>query len=107
MAQKTIKFFKNHNNKFKCHYFTTVRPGWFKGYYSKGENYAIMLNGVFEFEAQIIEVKPFLLKNVNPFMSFIDAAITPTQFQVMMTSMYPQNDLDTEQLLFILLKRID
>lgn len=108
MAQKTIKFFKNHNNKLKCQYFTTIRPGWFEEpYYIKGELYGIILDGKFEFQAEIIEIRPFLIRDLNRFISFLDAALDIIQYKVLIDSMYRNIDLTKEKLLFILLKKIE
>lgn len=102
---KTINFFKNHNSKLKCEYFTTIRPLW--DYYKQGEEYAIVLNKVHQFTGVIIEIRSFKLESVNNFVAMLDAAQTPHQFKETMRRMYPKKDLDKEPLLLLLIKNIN
>lgn len=102
--KKSIKFFKNHNMKLGCDYFTTIRPLW--DYYSKGEFYIILLEGKFHCEAQIINLRSFYLNTINDYISFLDAGVSPEQFKEDMRRMYPKKDLNKEPLLFLLLKKI-
>src|SRR4051812_4459065 len=101
--QKTINFFLNHNNKLDCDAFTTIRPEW--DYYKKGEFYGIVLKKKFLYEAQILNIKKFYLKDLSDYMSYIDVGKSPQYLKVALTNMYPKKDLQKEMLLFILLAK--
>lgn len=101
---KRINFYRNHNNKLGNLFFTTIRPDW--DYYAIGEKYECFLGGVFQFNSQIIDIKKFYLKDVNNYMSYIDAGVDVEALKKMMKTMYKQKDLEKGMLLFILIQKL-
>ena len=102
--KKTINFFQNWNNKLSCDYFTTIRPDW--DYYKKGEIYTIVLNKIFQYEGQILEIRRFYLKDLNQYMSFLDAGLSPELLRAQIVKMYPKKDFKVELLNILLIKKM-
>lgn len=103
--RKTIKFYKNWNNKLKCQYFTTVRPDW--DYYVKGDEYGIMLNGQFQFIGKILSIRRFYLKDLNDYIAYLDAGMDAVDLTAHIKRMYPAKDFTTEKLSFLLIQNIN
>jgi hypothetical protein len=97
---------QNWNNKLNCDYYTSIRPAW-ESYYKKGEFYAALLNSKFHHEAQILEIKSFLIKDLNQYMSFLDAGLSPEQLRDHIKQMYKNKPaVLSESFYFILFKKI-
>jgi len=98
----TIPFSYNWNNKLDCKAFTTIRL------YNRNKNIPrtpvqIWLKGGARGTGVIMEVKPFLLANLNPFMSYIDTGYSVEECRNIIVKMYPTVNFQTKKLAFILI----
>lgn len=84
---KKIKFSKNWNNKLDCDYYTTIRV-WNPNKYQVNENYEIILNDKIKHVATIVDVKKIFFKDINNWISRLDAGLTEQEFKAMMCKMY-------------------
>jgi len=71
-----IKFSKNWNNKLQCRVFTTIRKFDLKKYtwyQSKiNEVFDVEVDGITRFQVRLCSVKFGILKNVEPYLLFLD-----------------------------------
>lgn len=102
---RSIKFFDNHNRKLECDFFTTIRP-MFEGYYNKGERYIILLKGVAQFDAEIVDIRKIHVPEINDWIAFLDAGVKAADLKVMLQRMYPKKNFTEEAMYFILLRKI-
>lgn len=99
-----ISFSFNWNNKLEAKAFTTIRllqPDK----YRTGETYQISLKRKDLFQAKIIEVKPFWLKDLNEFIAHLDTGYCKEECKNIIIKMYPNVNFLQKQLSLILLKK--
>lgn len=100
-----ISFSFNLNNKLDCKPFTTIRllqPDK----YRTGETYQITLKLKEVFQAKIIEIKPFFLKDLNEFIAHLDTGYNKEECTEILKKMYPNVNFQHKQLSLILLKKV-
>jgi hypothetical protein len=98
----TIPFSYNWNNKLDCHAFTTIglyNPDTHK----QGTKVNAVLKGMSKGTGVIVDVKPFLLQNLNPYMSYLDTGYAVQECKNIINTMYPKVDFTKKQLAFILI----
>jgi len=100
----TIKFSYNWNNKLNCNCFTTIRIANNK--YKVGETYDIYLKDKLLFKAQIIEIKPFRLDQINEFIARLDTGYSKQETTEIIKRMYKNPNVDKLNFYLILLKNI-
>lgn len=93
-------FSYNWNNKLDCNCFTTIR---LDGKWQVGQKVIIKLKGADKGKATIKEVKPFYLKNLNPYISFLDTGYDVTECRNIILRMYPKINFDSKKLALILI----
>lgn len=98
---KKINFYKNWNNKLGCQFFCTIRPDWL--YYIEGEHYDIVLKGKSLFEGRIIQIKRFMLHELNDFTAYIDAGLSAEKLKEQIRKMYPNKDFTKDKMCIILI----
>ena len=87
---RQISFNKNHNNKLDCDYFTTIRLH--NAMLVTSTPVEILLSGKVIGRALIIAKKSFALKQINHFIAYIDAGMSPGNLIHWMQRMYKQED---------------
>ena len=97
-----IPFSYNWNNKLDCHAFTTIRI-YNPAIHFVGNMVDPVLKGQSKGKGVMADVKPFLLKNLNPFMSYLDTGYSVEECAKIIKTMYPKIDFNTKQLAFILI----
>lgn len=100
-----LTFSYNWNNKLRNNAFTTVRLSNEKRYFV-GNKLQIFINGSYVGDAEIIAVKQFLLHQINPYISYLDAGYSVEEFIKLVCTMYKYKDMATQPLQLILLKYI-
>lgn len=99
---ETIPFSYNWNNKLDCKAFTTIRI-FNPAKHVVGNRVQAVLKGESKGEGTIMDVKPFLLEKLNPFMSYLDTGYSVEECRNIIVRMYPKIDFTTKQLAFILI----
>jgi hypothetical protein len=102
---ETISFSFNWNNKLDCKSFTTIRilqPDK----YRTGETYIITLKRKELFQAKIIEIKPFWLKDLNEFIAYLDTGYNKEECTEIIKKMYQNINFQQKQISLILLKKV-
>jgi hypothetical protein len=102
---RVISFSYNWNKKLDCEAFTTIRL-FQPGKYVVGEQYEIQLKKVKLFEGVIIDVKKFMLKDINNFIAYLDTGYSKENCQSIITSMYKKVDFNTQPLSLILIHKV-
>jgi hypothetical protein len=74
--------------------------------YIVGEQYEIHLNKVKQFEGVIVDIKRFMLHDVNEFVAHIDTGYTKEKCQKIIQTMYPKVDFSITPISLILIKKI-
>lgn len=98
----TIPFSYNWNNKLDCLAFTTIRL-YNPSRHFVGNRVMPAMKGSNKGPATILAVKPFLLDQLNPFMSYLDTGYCVEECKKIITTMYPGVDFSKKKLAFILL----
>ena len=99
-----IPFTYNWNNKLDCFAFTTIRI-YNPSKHFVGNKVRPMLKGVNKGDGTIIEVKTFLLHQMNNYMSYLDMGYGVDDGKKVITTMYPSIDFTTKKLAFILIAK--
>ena len=102
---REISFSYNWNHKLDCDAFTTIRI-WQPEKYVMGEAYAIVINSELLSFAKIVEVKKFLLKDLNDWIALIDTGYKKEECEQIIRRMYKRVDFNTTYLSLILLQKI-
>jgi hypothetical protein len=102
-TMEDLHFTYNWNNKLDCKAFTTIRI-YNEGKHVPGVKLRIMLKrtenkGI----GMIADVRPFLLQNMNPFISFLDTGYPVEQCKNIFLKMYPKIDFTKKKLALILI----
>lgn len=100
---RSIRFFKNWNNKLNCDYFTTICPAWYDGYYNVGESYDIILCSKKYSTGKLVALRYFMLKDLNDYIAYLDAGINAEQLKEQIIKMYPNKDFTVDKLCFLLI----
>jgi uncharacterized protein YqfB (UPF0267 family) len=100
-----INFSYNWNNKLQCNYFTTLRL-LNHSKYQLGKTVEIYLNGVKQFNAEIINTKEIYFENLNSYIAGIDTGYSLNETKNILLKMYPNVDFTKQSLMLILLKKI-
>lgn len=112
MAYQELKFGYNWNGKLNNNAFTTIRLKNDKKYY-KGARFTVVLTGkkdevktVGDFV--VIDIKEFLITELNRFMSFLDTGYDVKETQKVIYTMYKNKNIDwkKQRFQYILLARI-
>jgi hypothetical protein len=61
------------------------------------------MKGTHKGRGTIVAIKPFLLHQLNPFMSYLDTGYSVEECKTIINKMYPVVDFSTKQLAFILI----
>jgi hypothetical protein len=99
-----INFSYNWNNKLDCLAYSTIRLH--KPIYKIGETYDILLKKEFKHKAQIVEIRNLKLNQLNEFIAHLDTGYSLGELKAILKKMYPKVNFETQQLSFILLKKI-
>lgn len=99
-----ISFSFNWNNKLENKAFTTIRLLQQEKYRTE-ETYLITLKLKELFQAKIIEIKPFWLKDLNEFIAHLDTGYNKKECIEIIKKMYPNVNFLQKQLSLILLKK--
>ena len=102
---RAITFSFNWNKKLDCDAFTTIRL-FQPEKYCIGEQYEIQLKKEKQFEGVIIDVKKFMLKDLNNFVAYIDTGYSKENCQSIITKMYAKVDFNTQALSLILIHKV-
>lgn len=102
---RVISFSFNWNHKLDCDAFTTIRL-FQPEKYCIGEQYAIQLKKVKQFEGVIIDVKKFMLKDLSNFIAYLDTGYSKENCQSIITKMYPRVNFTTQFLSLILIHKV-
>ncbi|HRO70899.1 MAG TPA: hypothetical protein PK951_10980 [Chitinophagaceae bacterium] len=97
-----IPFSYNWNNKLDCQAFTTVRI-YNPAKHIPGIQVNPILKGQSKAMSTLVAVKPFFLKNVNPFIAFLDTGYDVENFKHIVRNMYPAIDFEQKQLALLLI----
>lgn len=100
-----LPFSFNWNNKIHCKAFTTLRLHQ-PNKYIVGNTYFIHLKGDPIKHAEIIAIKTILLKDINPFIAFIDTGYSVDECKKIIQRMYKNSNWETQKIDFILLKSL-
>lgn len=98
----TIPFSYNWNRKLDCKAFTTIRL-YNPGKHVPGTKIQIWMRGGSMGTGTIMDVKPFLLEKLNPFMSYLDMGYSVEEGRNVILKMYPTVDFKIKKLAFILI----
>ena len=98
----TIPFSYNWNNKLDCKAFTTIRI-YSHDNHRPGTSVNAVLKGISKGVGKIMNVKTFLLKDLNDFMAYLDTGYNTAECQKIIKTMYPNLNFDTKLLAFILI----
>lgn len=104
MTNRIISFGYNWNNKLDCHAFTTIRL-FQPTKYCIGETYDITLNKQKICEAIVIDIKLFWLKDISPFIAYLDTGYSKEECTDIINKMYPFVDFNSTYLSLILIKK--
>lgn len=99
---ETIPFSYNWNNKLDCKAFTTIRL-YNPAKHKPGTKVDPVLKGVSKGVGTIVDVKPFLLEQLNPYMSYLDTGYSVEECKKIIVRMYSSIDFKTKKLAFILI----
>ncbi len=99
---EVLPFSYNWNNKLDCLAFTTIRL-YNPNKHIPGVKVDPVLKGQSKGPGTIVEVKPFLLQNLNPYMSYLDTGYNVEECTKIIRTMYPKIDFTTKKLAFILI----
>lgn len=97
-----IPFSYNWNNKLDCKAFTTIRIYNPKKHYA-GNKVTCTMHRQEVCTGIIVDVKPFLLSQLNPFMSYLDTGYSVQDCTNLILKMYPKIDFKVKKLAFILI----
>jgi hypothetical protein len=96
-------FSYNWNNKLDCKAFTTIRL-FNPGKHVVGVKYRVMLKRTENKGVGVIRsVKPFLLEQLNPYISYLDTGYPVEECRNIILKMYPKIDFTTKKLALILI----
>jgi hypothetical protein len=104
-TDNTIQFSKNWNHKLNNDFFTRIALKNPKKYYP-GARLKIHCNEVYIYDAEIVDIKEFLLNEIDPWYCYIDAAMTKAQLCDTYRKMYPDVNFDEIPLIILLLKKL-
>lgn len=99
---EALSFSYNWNNKLDCKAFTTIRI-YNPNKHVKGTKVAIWLKSESKGTGTIEEVKPFMLDQLNPFISYLDTGYSVEECRNVFLKMYPQIDFSVKKLALILI----
>lgn len=97
-----LNFSYNWNNKLQCKAYTTMRLYGRK--YESGKRFQVQLKGENIHVAEVVEVKPFWLKDMNEFMAHVDTGYTTLEARDIIVRMYPKVNLQQQQMCMVLLR---
>lgn len=99
-----LKFSYNWNNKLDCKGFTTLR---LSNRFKPDQEYRIMLKGVRVCDARVVDVKRFLLHEINDWIAYIDTGYDANECKEIIKKMYKKYDINwrTKKLCWILFER--
>lgn len=108
MKRNQLKYSFHWNSKLLCPVHTTIRLRNDRLYYV-GAQFDEYLNGAFMGTVEIIEVKTLLLHQINNYIAGLDTGYMADECKEMIRKMYKNRvtDWNTQQLSFILLRKID
>lgn len=101
---QTINFSYNWNKKLDCNAFTTIRL-YQPNKYQIGHEYEIRLKEKALFNAVIVDVKKFYLKDLSNFISYLDTGYSKENCTGIIKKMYPKINFDNTYLSLILLHK--
>lgn len=97
-----LKFTSNWNNKLDCHAFTTIRmynPS--KHFVGNGVN--ILLKEESKGTGVIMEVRRFLLADLNPYVAYLDTGYSVPECQEILRKMHSKIDTRTYKFALLLI----
>lgn len=101
-----IFFSYNWNKKLNCNAFSTIRIMQ-PDKYVLNKNYCIWLKRENIFEASIINITPFFLKDLTENMAYLDTGYSKEKATSIIKKMYPRVNFETKKLAFYLLLKHD
>ena len=105
VAMKELKFSSNWNNKLGNDYFTTIRL--FSSKWNKGDIALVTMDNKELFQAEVLDVKTIRAGDMDSFMCYQDAGMSPDKLKNMLKTMYKIDDESFPKVffLYILLKK--
>lgn len=97
-----LPFSYNWNNKLDCKAFTTIRI-YNPTVHIPGTKVDPIFKGISKGIGKIMEVKPFHLANLNPYISYLDTGYSVEECKGIILKMYPKVDFNKKQLALILI----
>jgi hypothetical protein len=97
-----IPFSYNWNNKLDCLAFSTIRI-YNPNIHFTGNRVEPILKGISKGPATIMDVKPFLLEKLSPFIAYLDTGYSVEECRGIILRMYPKIDFKVKQLALILI----
>ncbi|MCA0381690.1 MAG: hypothetical protein LCH58_05985 [Bacteroidetes bacterium] len=101
---EVLNFSYNWNNKLQCKAYTTIRLYGRK--YQQGKRFQVQLKGENLHVAEVVEIKPFYLQQLNEFMAYVDTGYSSTEARDIVIRMYPRVDVFKQQMCMVLLRVI-
>lgn len=101
-----LEFSTNWNNKLDCKCFTTIRL-FNPSKHFKGNKFEINLKKKFKGKAEILGTITTYLKDLNDYMCYLDTGYNKEQTTDILLRMYPKIDFKHQQIVVILLKKIE
>lgn len=108
MANNKLKYSYNWNNKLNSPVHTTLRL-WNPAIYFKGAKFEEFLNTESLGNVLVVDIKRIKLEQVNDYIAGLDTGYLAASCHEMIKQMYKNKvqDWNTQELAFMLLKRID
>ena len=101
---RAISFSYNWNKKLDCQAFTTIRL-YQPEKYVVGETYEILLKDVAIGKGEIVEIRKFMLSELNEFVAYLDTGYPKEKCKEIIRKMYPKVDFERQILSLILIKK--
>lgn len=97
-----LSFSYNWNNKLDCKAFTTIRM-FNPTQHIVGNKVEIDLKGQSKGSGTIMDIRRFLVKDLNAFVSYLDTGYSVAETQEIFRKMYSKTDLDRVPLALLLI----
>ena len=101
-----LEFTTNWNNKLDCKCFTTIRI-FNPSKHFKGNQFEINLKKKFKGKAIVLGIIKAYLKDLNDYMCYLDTGYNREETTQLFLRMYPKIDFRHQQIVVILLKKIE